>query len=466
MQSRDLEQKLKRAQEHISAGRINAGAAICEQILNSEHDCAEALYLLALVAYYSGNDQEAVYLVRRAIALEPHDERFIAMLGGYFRNQGLHQEALECFQRARQLHPDSVDALRAQGEILLAMGKLNEAEATYRSVLTAAPDDRAALNDLGEILLRQGNPADAVRHLEQALDLHKEDAVTMARLGAALAAQGRSQEARRYLVDAIARAPQHPEAHKTLGDLAHANNRLEEAMEHYQAHLEHKHSLVRLAKKFRTDKWGSHFYARHYHDHFFPLHQREINLLEIGIGGWNHPLHGGASLRMWKAFFPKGQIYGVDIQDKSAMEEERIRVFQGSQDDEKFLRSVAADIGNIDIIIDDGSHINHHVINTFKTLFPLLADDGIYVVEDTQTSYWPKFGGTSTDLNHPNSMLSFFKGLSDGLNYEEFLLPGYSPGYFEQHIIAMHFYHNMVFVYKGQNKEGSNFVRDGVLLLE
>jgi tetratricopeptide (TPR) repeat protein len=346
------------------------------------------------------------------------------------------------------------------------MGELSEAETAYRSVLTTAPDDRAALSDLGEIFLRQGKPADAVRCLEQALNLHKEDTVIMARLGAALAAQGRREEAHRFLLDAITREPQQPEAYKTLGDLAHADNCLEEAMEHYRTHLEHKHSLVRLAKKFRTDKWGSHFYAQHYHDHFFPLRHRNINLLEIGIGGWNHPLRGGASLRMWKAFFPKGNIFGIDIQDKSAMEEERIRIFQGSQDDDKFLRSVAADIGNIDIIIDDGSHLNQHVINTFKTLFPLLANDGVYVVEDTQTSYWPKFGGTSADLNHPNSMLSFFKGLTDGLNYEELLLPGYSPGYFEQHIVAMHFYHNMVFIYKGENKEGSNFVKDGVLLLE
>jgi hypothetical protein len=148
------------------------------------------------------------------------------------------------------------------------------------------------------------------------------------------------------------------------------------------------------------------------------------------------------------------------------MEEERIRIFQDSQDDDTFLRSMAAEIGNIDIIIDDGSHINRHVIDTFKTLFPLLADDGIYVVEDTQTSYWPKFGGTSTDLNHPNSMLSFFKGLSDGLNYEELLVTGRSPSYIEQHIVSMHFYHNMVFIYKGEIKEGSNLVKDEVLLLE
>jgi hypothetical protein len=52
--------------------------------------------------------------------------------------------------------------------------------------------------------------------------------------------------------------------------------------------------------------------------------------------------------------------------------------------------------------------------------------------------------------------LCFLKKLTDSLNYEEFLKPGYQPSYYDEHIVAMHFYHNLVFIQKGQNKEGSN----------
>ena len=51
-----------------------------------------------------------------------------------------------------------------------------------------------------------------------------------------------------------------------------------------------------------------------------------------------------------------------------------------------------------DIIIDDGSHLNRHVVKSFQVLFPLLADDGIYVAEDTQTAYWPGEGGSSDNF--------------------------------------------------------------------
>lgn len=87
---------------------------------------------------------------------------------------------------------------------------------------------------------------------------------------------------------------------------------------------------------------------------------------------------------MWKAYF--------DIYDKTYHDEKRIKTFRGSQTDAAFLKRVAEEIGTIDIIVDDGSHYNDHVITTFKILFPLLSPRGIYVVEDIQTSYWPGEG--------------------------------------------------------------------------
>ena len=68
------------------------------------------------------------------------------------------------------------------------------------------------------------------------------------------------------------------------------------------------------------------------------------------------------------------------------------------QADAGFLQKVAGEFGPFDLIIDDGSHVNAHVITTFEVLFPLLKTGGLYVVEDTQTSYWPVLGGSSRNL--------------------------------------------------------------------
>ncbi len=215
-------------------------------------------------------------------------------------------------------------------------------------------------------------------------------------------------------------------------------------------------SLPMLATLYASDKWGEHWYAQHYQRHFAPLRRKKVVLIEIGIGGYSDPNSGGNSLRMWRSYFPHGRIYGVDIANKSGHDERRIRTFQGDQSDEDFLRRVIAETGTPDIIIDDGSHLNQHVIKTFDVLFPLLADDGIYVVEDTQTAYWPNYGGSSEDFDSAPTSMCKLKRLIDGLNHEEFIRPEFVPSYFDEHIVSMHFYHNLAFVYKGWNKEGSN----------
>jgi hypothetical protein len=182
--------------------------------------------------------------------------------------------------------------------------------------------------------------------------------------------------------------------------------------------------------------------------------------LEIGVGGYADSCEGGNSLRMWKAYFPHASIFGIDIFDKRRFEEERITIFQGSQIDESFLRSTVERIGGFDIVIDDGSHINAHVIRTFEILFPLLRNPGIYVVEDTQTSYWPGYGGSSTRLNDAETTLGYFTSLPHWLNYEEILREDSSATEFGRHVVAAHFYHNLIFIYKGDNREGSNRLKN------
>lgn len=217
-------------------------------------------------------------------------------------------------------------------------------------------------------------------------------------------------------------------------------------------------NLNKLASIHRTDKNGCHFYTQHYQNHFRPYRYKKISLLEIGVGGYENPLSGGESLRMWKSFFPFAKIFSLDIFDKSFLQEKRIKIFKGSQIDLNFLENVCNQAGVFDLIIDDGSHINEHVIKSFEFLFPKLKTGGIYVIEDTQTSYWENYGGSSKDFNKEGTIYHYFKSLIDSLNNEEFMIPDYKKSYYDKNIISMHLYHNMIFVYKGNNSEKSNYL--------
>ncbi|MCW2818980.1 MAG: hypothetical protein JWR42_1767 [Marmoricola sp.] len=214
-------------------------------------------------------------------------------------------------------------------------------------------------------------------------------------------------------------------------------------------------TLTELGLEHGTDKATAHRYTQHYERHLGHLRRRKFNLLEIGIGGYSRDGQGGNSLRMWKAYFRRARIVGLDIRDKSFVREPRIRTVRGSQVDEGLLHRIHERYGPFEVVIDDGSHRPEHIRETFRVMFPLLSETGVYVIEDTQTSYWPEWGG-SEDRSDPTTTMALVKDLIDGLNHEEYLQEDYEPTYSDRFVVAVHCYHNLVVVEKGVNDEGSN----------
>jgi cephalosporin hydroxylase len=95
------------------------------------------------------------------------------------------------------------------------------------------------------------------------------------------------------------------------------------------------------------------------------------------------------SLRMWKKYFRNGTIFGIDINPrKRRFRFLGLHIFIGSQRDTDFLEHVMQEIGNVDVIIDDGSHNVSDQQISLGALFPYLKSGGYYVIEDLQTSFW------------------------------------------------------------------------------
>ncbi len=154
------------------------------------------------------------------------------------------------------------------------------------------------------------------------------------------------------------------------------------------------------------NKWMHYFDI--YDRHFARFRGREILMVEIGI------YHGG-SLGMWKSYFgPHAKIVGIDINPRALkFADEQVTVLIGDQSDRAFLQSVRARYPHIDILLDDGGHSMNQQIVSFEELYDAVAEDGVYMIEDTHTSYWQEYGG---GLNAPQSFLEYTKRLLDQLN--------------------------------------------------
>ena len=163
-------------------------------------------------------------------------------------------------------------------------------------------------------------------------------------------------------------------------------------------------NLDELAIAFGTDKSSKvHDFVKHYEVYFELLRDLPIKVLEIGV-------QSGASLRMWKQYFPKAQICGIDYYDVDVMEEDRIKVIRGEQKDKDVMEKVLLH-GPFDIIIDDGSHKNPDIMASFDYLFPRMKPGGIYVIEDTTCTYW----GATHNVGE-NTTMAKMKQLLDDVN--------------------------------------------------
>ena len=217
-----------------------------------------------------------------------------------------------------------------------------------------------------------------------------------------------------------------------------------------------ENEIRKLFHKYGSDK-GGHEYSEVYFSYLEKLKDKNLTILEIGIADGN-------SIKAWSEYFVNSKIVGIDIKkinkEEKKLNKSNIYLHQGSQSDKNFIKEIVNVYKEFDIIIDDGSHFPKDVIKSFNLLFPFLKTNGLYFVEDTQTSYIHFFHGNPFDLKYANTHMNFFKQLTDSLNYQEIANPFYIKKKYDSKIVNISFYHNLVVVKKGDNKKQSNLVLD------
>jgi hypothetical protein len=163
-------------------------------------------------------------------------------------------------------------------------------------------------------------------------------------------------------------------------------------------------NLEKLAIECGTDKGPLQHSYTQYYEMFFWHRRMGVNLLEIGIDK-------GDSLRMWKRYFNRGEIHGIDIRgDYEYLHELGIKTHIVDHSKKGDLIIFGEQYPNFfDIIIEDGSHQSEDSILTFETLFPYLKPGGFYCYEDALCDYDSRW-------NKGRSSIEYFKQLVSDVN--------------------------------------------------
>ncbi len=141
-------------------------------------------------------------------------------------------------------------------------------------------------------------------------------------------------------------------------------------------------------------------------------------LLEIGV-------MDGASMKMWREYYPKAEIVGIDIKPMAHLHNnswkvpESVRLIQCDGTDPQQVKK----LGMFDVIIDDGSHYTAQQQASFDLLYyKQLNRGGVYIIEDLWTSHIKEYVKTElTTLEWLKSLepkgiqMTYFKHSHNGI---------------------------------------------------
>jgi hypothetical protein len=151
--------------------------------------------------------------------------------------------------------------------------------------------------------------------------------------------------------------------------------------------------LKKFFNHFKSDKSFSHSYHKVYGFYFGRINRyKKLKILEIGLGSNNSKIPSfmslehkpGSSLRAFKNFFPKAEIFGADIDKDILFKEERIKTsFVDQLDFDSFFKMHENfNFPEYDIIIEDGLHSFSSSLNTLIFALQKIKNDELIFLED------------------------------------------------------------------------------------
>lgn len=164
-------------------GNFEQALAGYQTMLSEEPDHPQLCYLLALLYFEHGKQDEAAHWFGRTVELAPEAAPAHYNLGVIFFEQGNYDKAAKAYQEAATLCPEDEDVLFNLALAWKKLDKLEEALSCYQKILALSPDDQDTLYNLGVLYKDMNRPAESITTFEEVLSHNQEHAQSLNNLG-------------------------------------------------------------------------------------------------------------------------------------------------------------------------------------------------------------------------------------------------------------------------------------------
>lgn len=205
-----VEDRLQAAGAHLAANRIDEAAFIYRDVLGVDPQNAPAMAGLGTILLRQGALDEAFEVLGRATTLDRANPDPYRNLAVVYRARGEPDNARTCLDAALSLAPDDIDILLPLAEVLLELGRTEECVGLVEKAHRLAPETPAVLTALGGVHMLRGDLPKAIACYRRTLELEPTSAEAHANLATIYGPTGRPKQALEHAERAHLAEPLNP----------------------------------------------------------------------------------------------------------------------------------------------------------------------------------------------------------------------------------------------------------------
>lgn len=251
-----VQQAVELARRHHQAGQLQQAEMLYREILAVQPDQPDAIHLLGVLAFQSGQPDVALDLLQRATAINPHESTTFSNLARVLCAVGRRDEAIHAYRKSIALEPTNPETHNNLANALSIIGVLDEAINEYRQAIALKHDFAEAYSNLGNALRAQGKIDASIAALRCALKIRPRLPDAQHNLGLSLKESGQLEAAAREFRAALESRPSYPEAWNNLGSVLQEQGQSQEAIGAFRHALglrpEFPEALVNLGNTLRS----------------------------------------------------------------------------------------------------------------------------------------------------------------------------------------------------------------------
>jgi len=222
---------LKNARHHIQNGNLAKAENICNKLITTHPNQADAMCLLGEIALKRNKLQAAITLITKAIAINPLPANYYFLLGLVYMKLGQPDNAIKNYHEAIRLNPKFSEAYNNLGKVLQEQGHQDEAYNYFKKAVNLNPNLSQVYFNIGNYYFNKKDLINAEKHYKLCLTLNNNHFESLYRLSLVYCNQDDFGKALNSIKEANAVCPDNPKILLLFGRLLSNLDRFDESIE-------------------------------------------------------------------------------------------------------------------------------------------------------------------------------------------------------------------------------------------